>query len=51
MYSRESDGMEEFRLQSNIPKGFQGNPGPVDDDLEAGRGAVQSSFISTKALT
>jgi hypothetical protein len=51
VHSRDSNSGEGFHLQDNIPKASQGNPGPVNDDLEAGRGAVRSSFASTKALT
>jgi hypothetical protein len=51
MHSRDSNGMEGFSLQGNIPKAFQGNLSPVGGDLEAGRVAVQASNASTKALT
>ena len=51
VHSKNTDGTEEFHLQDNIPKAFRGSPSPVDNDMEAGRGIVQASNASTKALT
>jgi hypothetical protein len=50
VHSKNTNDTEEFRLQDNIPRTFDGSPSPVDNDMEAGRGTVQASDASTKAL-
>jgi hypothetical protein len=51
VHSRGSNGIGGFLLQGNIPKGFKGDLGPVDSDLEMGKSKIRASNTSTKALT
>jgi hypothetical protein len=51
VHSRGSNGIGGFRLQGNIPKGFKGDLGPVDGDLDMGKSEIGASNTSTKALT
>jgi len=48
---RNSNGREEFCLQTDIPKASHGSPSLVEDDMEASRGTLGASNASTKALT